>query len=206
MPKKKKFKVTTLAECEKAIGIPAAEWPTRCHEISVAVNRALNLGCQECYGAYYGPVNPGGPFNPDQPIQRHGWLKTPDNKILDVTRWVFEQKPPYIFCDYDNDGHYDLGMERLHVGLRQDRPPPADDAHPKKFKFDLADADAALFVSEIFDAYPTLNLMQVGHLANMGPGELGKNAKPIYEKIVELGLSAFIPIDFQTAVLRGGRY
>jgi len=117
---------------------------------------------------------------------------------------VFEQKDPYIHCAYDHEGHYDLGMERLHAGLRQ--PPPGDDEHPKKHKFDLADADAALFVSEIFDAYPTLNIKQIAYLANLGPSELGKNAKPIYEQIVALGLSAFIPIDYQTAVLRGGKY
>lgn len=198
------MKIPTLAECEKAIGIPSSEWPARCHEIAVAINRALNLNWQECYGFYYGPVAEGGPFNPKAPMQRHGWLKLPDRRVFDPTRWVFEQKPPYIFCEYDNDGHYDLGMERFKIGTRT--PPPPDDAHEKKFDFGLADPDAALFVSEIFDSYPTLNLMQVGWLANLGPTTLGKNAKPVYEKIVELGHSAFIPLDYQVAVLRGGKY
>ncbi len=40
----------------------------------------------------------------------------------------------------------------------------------------------------------------------MGPSSLGKYAKPIYEKIVELGQGAFIPIDYKTAVLKGGKY
>lgn len=38
------MKVPTVAECEKAIGVPSSEWPTRCHEIAVAINRAFGLG------------------------------------------------------------------------------------------------------------------------------------------------------------------
>ncbi len=150
----------TLIECETAISIPCGSWPTRCHEIAVAINRKLGLSWQECYGFYYGPVAEGGPFDAGRPVQRHGWLKLPDRRVFDPTRWVFEQKLPYVFCAYDNNGEYDLGMERFKAGLRT--PPPGNDAHEKTYNFTLADADAALFVCSFFDQYPILNLMQVG--------------------------------------------
>jgi len=197
-------KVPTLAECVAAMNLPTDKWPGRCHEIACGINRELKLGWQECYGGYLGKVNPGGLFVPGKSINRHGWLKTPDGRVFDPTRWVFEVVEPYIYCEV-NDLDYDYGMERIKAAIFPE-PPPDDEGEKKRVDFAMSDRLLADWLSEVFPNYPSLTIKQVAWLANKGPRYLGDKAKPVYEKIVEVGHRAFIPIDYQVAILGGGRY
>lgn len=50
----------------------------------------------------------------------HCWIKMPDGRICDPTRWQFEDKPPYIYFgvpsdNYDEDGkRWEAELDRLY--------------------------------------------------------------------------------------------
>jgi hypothetical protein len=95
----------TLAEAEAAIGEPAAQWVSRCYEISYKlVERGLVNG-RAVYGHFLGPVAPDTHFykrSQALPFIAHGWVELEDGRILDPTRWVFEGAQPYLYVGEDN--------------------------------------------------------------------------------------------------------
>ena len=88
----------TVEIVEKAIGIPAQKWVSRCHEIASAILDAGLVKGRAVYGMYLGPVDEGSHFNHKSPMHRHGWIKISRTRVVDPTRWVFEDVPPYIYC------------------------------------------------------------------------------------------------------------
>lgn len=89
----------TIADVEKAVGMPASKWHGQCFFIaSQIVDKNLVKG-RAAYGHYRGPVSKEGYWKDrvGQGFQRHGWVELPDQTILDPTRWSFENKPPYIY-------------------------------------------------------------------------------------------------------------
>ncbi len=195
----------SLAECERAVEAPASEWKGRCHEVACVINRVLKLGWEECYGAYLGPVAPGGFFDSDRPIHRHGWLLSPDGRVFDPTRFVFENRDPYLYFEH-NDTDYDFGMERVRLGFRiasGRRDPPEFDPKAETFVLDLSDPDAILYVTELFGNYPTLSFDQLLYLANLGPSEMSVSvARALHLEIERLGQGALIPFDFRNRTKR----
>lgn len=94
----KKPSELTIADVEKAIGIPAGEWHGRCYEIATAIVKNKLVKGRAVYGHYTGHVAYTGFWKDKrgQPFQRHGWIVLKDERILDPTRWSFEDKKPYI--------------------------------------------------------------------------------------------------------------
>lgn len=102
----KRFKDLTIADVEKAIGIPAKEWHGNCFFIATQIVEKKLVKGRAVYGHYRGPVSPTGWWKHriGQAFLRHGWVELPDGMILDPTRWSFEDKPPYIYL-HDCVGH-----------------------------------------------------------------------------------------------------
>lgn len=199
---KAKIKLPTLAECEAVAG-PAAGWASRCHEIACKINRDLGLNWFERYGIYTGPISPKSPFAARK-FARHGWLEVPDGRIFDPTRFVFEAVEPYLYVGRDY-GQYDLGGERFRSCRRPWLPPPFEPTDAA-FDFTLSDADAEEYMRDLFPTYPQLSFNQLIWLGNLGPSELGESARPIYQKLIDLGQRAIVPLDYRVAVLNNGRY
>lgn len=111
----------TIEIVEKAIGIPARKWTARCFEIACLIVRAKLVDGVPVYGHYKGPVATTGFWaeRRGQSFQRHGWIVLDDDRILDPTRWSFEDKDPYLHlftppddsvalcetCDHVDDEH-----------------------------------------------------------------------------------------------------
>ena len=100
----------TIEICEKGIKEPAHKWHKRCHEIA---HRIVDAGLVEgsvCYGHYLGPIDPDGRWSNREGLafQRHGWILLPDGRILDPTRFSFENKDPYLYIG-ENADEYDEG-------------------------------------------------------------------------------------------------
>ena len=117
-----------VSDVEKAIGVPAQDWKGRCFEIaSLMVNTKVVKG-RAVYGHWTGRIARSSYFADRSAVGfcNHGWVLLDDGEtVVDPTRWVFEDKAPYIFigseadsekCDDfqpDEDGMVCLGCGHL---------------------------------------------------------------------------------------------
>lgn len=115
------FDIQTVAA---VIEMPVADWPGNCYAVACKMLAAGLLAGRAVYGHYLGPIHPGTMFH-GKPIVHHGWIETPDGRIVDPTRWVFTGASPYIHevelpcLDYDEGGNVWL--------LSRQRPAPEHD-------------------------------------------------------------------------------
>jgi len=96
----------TVADVEKAIGTPVAEWSGNCYAIACGILRAKLVKGRPAYGHWTGPVHAKSPFSHDgkrPPIVRHGWIILENGAVLDPTRWVFEAAAPYLYVGMEVD-------------------------------------------------------------------------------------------------------
>lgn len=96
----------TVAQVEKAIGIPVREWSGKCYAIACEILRAKLVKGRPAYGHWTGDVHPKSPFARDgkrPPIVRHGWIILESGAVLDPTRWVFEAVEPYLYTGMQQD-------------------------------------------------------------------------------------------------------
>ncbi len=102
---KKPRALPTLAECEEAIGEQAEAWVARCYEISCAIVAAGLVDGEAVYGHWLGKVAPGSHFADRKklPFIPHGWILLKDGRVLDPTRWVFENVKPYLYVGQEPD-------------------------------------------------------------------------------------------------------
>lgn len=109
------------------IKIPLTKWPMNCHLIATAMAQCRIVpGSRAVYGFYYGPVARTSMFDYRRKFHRHGWLVLRETGgIVDPTRWVFEDVPPYIYMGPPSLKEYDEGMNVMRAALL--RPPPSPD-------------------------------------------------------------------------------
>lgn len=191
-----------VKDVEKAIGIPAKQWVSRCHEIACAVVESGLVKGRAVYGMYLGPVDEDSYFNHKAPCQRHGWVKLSKGRVLDPTRWVFENLPPYIYVGPGKD--YDEGANRLRAALRQPCPEPGTPG------FDTGQPDQKLWVSEACAAHLkalannqgereqlciTLPFSVLHWLCNEAVVNLEPHAREFFVAVANKGSKAMIPID-----------
>jgi hypothetical protein len=182
-------------------------WAGNCYAVACEfVEKGLVQGATE-YGLYSGPVNPGGRFEPNQPIQRHGWIRQDSGNIIDPTRWVFEVVDAYIAVipiGDERQDEYDMGGVRFRRQVCGDSPPPEYTGEGRTFTArdwnlthlnDLDDSEVCLRLGP-----PPWDIRQMCWLGNRSPAELGNGARVIYEGLIRTGCSAMIPIDFRISV------
>ena len=115
----------TVEEVAKAINLFPEDWKGKCMQIASAmVEKGLVEGVV-VYGHWIGPFASGTIFSDRAKMgfTHHGWVSTPGNKVIDPTRWVFENVEPYIFqgdpanfqeCpDFESE---DDGISCMHCG------------------------------------------------------------------------------------------
>lgn len=89
-----------IQKVEKAIGIPALEWKGRCFEIASAMVQRKVVEGTAVYGHWVGSIAQSSFFSDKRALGfcNHGWVVLHDElTVVDPTRWVFEDKRPYIF-------------------------------------------------------------------------------------------------------------
>ena len=99
-------RLPTLAECEKALGETASAWVARCYEISCRIVAAGLVEGEAVYGHWTGDVATGSHFadrGKRLPFVQHGWILLKDGRVLDPTRWVFENVAPYLYIGEEPD-------------------------------------------------------------------------------------------------------
>lgn len=97
----------TVEAIEEAIGTPAIDWDGYGAALAI-VDKGLIDG-RPIRGYWTGPVDPASNLDAESSGRvSHGWIVTPTGLVLDLTRWAFEQAPPYIYegpADYYEEEH-----------------------------------------------------------------------------------------------------
>jgi len=196
----------TIEICEKGIGESAHKWHKRCHEIA---HRIVDAGLVEgnvCYGHYLGPVDPDGRWGKRNSFgfQRHGWILLPDGRILDPTRFSFENKEPYLYIS-NNTNEYDEGGNVFRGVMMQPCPSPDETHSKKKLKLKAPIESKRLFEMLTDTPFDKMTFEQFVWVANVPYDQLDFAVGPIYQVLIENSLSALIPIDNKTRAKREGR-
>lgn len=169
--------ITLIPQIEYLIGLTTEEWKGNCYAVAVACVDAGVVEGEAEYGIWEGPIAPGSFFE-GRPLARHGWVRLPDGQIWDPTRWVFENVEPYIYVG--SDEFYDFGATRLRRSVA------TYDYISESQLIDFLD-DPRLFEDE-----PLI----LHRIANTPPSEHPFFMAEAYEKLIEMGHEALIPVDF----------
>lgn len=92
----------TATMVARAIGQPTKKWPGNCYAIASMMVKAKLVEGKAVYGHWLGRVGDCNLFS-GKPVVRHGWIRQPNGTVVDPTRWVFEEKKPYIFVGHERD-------------------------------------------------------------------------------------------------------
>jgi len=191
------MKKLTAQQVAKAIKIPVKKWPGRCHEIACAMLKAGLVEGKDRYGHYFGPIADDCEKFGGRAFTHHGWIESGD-KIIDPTRWVFENVDPYIYIGPKDDPDYDFGGNRLRKMMMKPCP-PFDKAH-KVYKLpDHLKAYCQLMIGTDRDEVSGAQAMW---LANLPLDILDDRAEPLFRWIAEgVGLPGLIPMDNRMEIL-----
>lgn len=187
-----KYKSMTMSEIAEVINSPLDHWAGNCYGIaSRMVEHGLVKG-KVVYGKFLGDSSKG--LFKDTVIPNHAWVVTPDNKIVDPTRWVFDDVAPFMFETDVKDNHYDRGSNMLKEAFRT--PPPEYNEDEKTFDVNDTRID---FIMALYLANQKvvrkISVSQVVWLSSLSLMTLGSNAHDIFSWIENNGMRAFIPID-----------
>jgi len=196
----------TIEICEKGIKEPAHKWHKRCHEIA---HRIVDAGLVEgsvCYGHYLGPIDPDGRWSNREGLafQRHGWILLPDGRILDPTRFSFENKDPYLYIG-ENADEYDEGGNVFRGAMMESCPSPDETNYKKKLKLKAPAASKPLFEMLTDTPFSKMTFEQLHWVANIPYNQLDFAAGPIYQVLIDSNFAALIPIDNRRRAKREGR-
>lgn len=199
----------TVPQVEKAIGIPAENWKGRCFEIASAMVRAKLVRGTAVYGHWTGPIASTSHFADRRHLgfTNHGWILVDESTqlVVDPTRWVFEDREPYIFIgaevDIDDETWpYDEGGNKLRAVLS--RPPPGFNPLGKSIRLEKYLSTEgrqllALMLGESGKDRPrgVLSVDQMFWLANQPFDAFGEKVHEFYKAIKAVGRGALIPID-----------
>lgn len=190
----------TIKQIEQAIGIPVQQWKGKCYEIACLMIEENLVTGRPVYGHYLGKVAKTSHFGHriHLPFQAHGWILLPDGKVMDPTRWVFEDVEPYLFVgDPDDDvvlEEYDEGGNKWRELMQVD--PPAEDSEGHPVDLSGLDGNAFFHVQQLLTDIKYITVKHVFWLANLPPSVLGEEfIRDIYRWIVGIKHGAFIPLD-----------
>lgn len=187
-----------IYEIAKKIEWGIDKWPGNCYAISCRIVDERIIKGKAVYGHYYGPINQNNKcFNELRPFQRHGWIRTEKN-IVDFTRWVFEEKTPYIYSAPFNE-EYDEGGNRFRKICRN--PVPIFDITEKQIDLKLNNHTRYFVLDNLLGGSPRITLRQAVWIANLDLQTLDKYAPKIYSALKSANLKAAIPIDNWIAVM-----
>jgi len=188
--------VTSIAVIEKAIGIKADRWVSRCHEIAGCILRKNLVPSKSrlCYGNWMGAFEEGSPFH-GRAFTHHGWIELPDGRVYDPTRWVFEQVKPYIYVGAND--HYDDCAEELRAALH---PSGMPEPQGKTVEFPVCSVRTLRrFLPVVRKNHVHLN--QIFWLANQPLAHFRGHERAVFKALVRATLGTLIPFDQRRKVL-----
>lgn len=241
-------------ELAEKIGVPVQAWPGKCHEIAGLMLVAEWAEGTLRYGTWLGPIDKSSPQFGGKLLVHHGWIEVQaakrcecgslfqvqgpccdkngakPAKIIDPTRWVFENVKPYIFDGSDVESHYDVAGDRFRAMLMKPYPSQRQGWEPETTDKDVvieSDGKTIRRLAVLIHQHggPALGLNTHKNLAdgsetksfvvpirgacwlaNLPLAHLGDHAKPFYEALDKINMGAFVPQDNREVTMGDGFY
>jgi len=190
----------TVKDLEEELDLPTKEWHGKC---SLPAHAAVGLldGAQFIYGHYLGPIATDGYWGKRLGFpNHHGWVLLEDDRVLDPTRWSFENKKPYIYIG-ENDGDYDEGGDFIREKMVQ----PCPKAQGNKVNLNISEPERVIIEKLVGMDISEVGSFQLHWLANLPYKSLDWAVGPVYDILIRHNLRAFIPIDNLRRASREGR-
>jgi len=189
-----------VQEVARGIGTPVDQWPGRC---TVVVSRCLEAGVvtgRNVYGIWDGPILPVSRFY-GRPFTHHGWVKMPDGRVFDPTRWCFGDGAPYLWCGMA-DEWYDEAGARTNMQLRG----PLPEAGRKTVSLKIRNAANQQFLQSELKIRRWSGAVSPPQLSWVlkTPPTLLPDPKSLYEDLQQARLLGLVGIDYQNQILENG--
>lgn len=189
--------VDDINEVVMKLNIPTHKWPGNCMWIACECyyGGLVPKASRVCYGIYHGWISEESRFA-DRPFSHHAWIELPDFTIYDPTQWAFTMRRPHIWRGPARSEMYDLG------GSFQWKNKPAPNiSTPALFTLRRTQVDK---LKRFFRVMPPggPDFGQWYWLVHRHPDELGKDAKWIYQLLIDRKQTGIIPVDFRRYVMR----
>ncbi len=193
-----------VSHIEKAIGLPASEWHGKCMLISKSVVELDLVTGAAVYGHYLGPVDPSSFWATRSACGfiQHSWVLLRGGRILDPTRFSFENVDPYIHVGQVKPD-YDEGGNIWRASMRKPCP-EANGGKPAGMKAGSR-IDEELFEHLTNTPFAKMTWAQAHWVANLTHEELDFSLTAIYKTLEENEAKALIPHDNWLKALRDGR-
>jgi len=185
--------VTDVKKIAREINVPEDKWTGRCFEIATKIYKSglVPKNSRVVYGLWLGIIKDNNVFS-GRPFTHHGWIELDDGTIYDPTRFVFENKNPYVWIGI-NAGEYDVGGNNYREKYQAPRP------KPKGTIFVITKVQAEIIKALIpVGEKRKIYLSDCFWLANLSLNTLGINAGAVYKVLISLGQGCLIPIDNRT--------
>lgn len=191
--------IISVNEVARLIGLAPDQWKGQCYVIAkMCIEMVLTevTGAKLRYGHYTGPISHRSMFrtNIKAGFCQHGWVELPDGQVYDPTRWVFEDRNPYIYVG--SADQYDIGGQAIRNKFRG--PAPAHDLTGKQVVLPLDEISMGIARSMLNDMRPDggFDMYQVWWLATEDPKRMGVEfSKKFYKALDETGNLPLVPID-----------
>jgi hypothetical protein len=185
----------TIEAVAEAFGGPAKNWHGKCFGVASAIVDEGLVEGEAIYGHYLGPIAKDGFWGQRRghPFVQHGWVLLPDGRILDPTRFSFENKDPYIYLE-DNEDDYDEGGNQFRQAMHAKRPCP-DAGGDKPLEWDASQEEAQAFESLTGTPFADFNFEQAFWIGNMPYDEIKGAISLVYTTFARNKLIAIIPMD-----------
>lgn len=191
-----------INKAQQILDIPFEEWKGNCSWIAQEFLDKGIVSGEHQYGQYHGKISSDGYFG-GRNFCQHAWILRDDGKIVDPTRWVFENVEPYIYITDEDDSDYDYGANRLKESLTFKPAPPYS---PDENQYSLTNLDDAVrnsICNYLSYSGDNISLGQIFWLSNMPLHLFDEDCvEEIYKFIIDQGHEAFIPVDNRKKVLK----
>ncbi len=199
----------TVRDAERAIGERSVRWHGRCYEIASALVICKAVKGKAVYGHWVGPIAATGYWKDRRgmPFVHHGWVKLPDGRVLDPTRWSFEDVKPYLYLGPPD--HYDEGGNQIRAAMMANRPPPpfrtgGKDIYERRWRSVMElelKTEVIDFLMEKLGQPKGITREMMFWVANLPPDWLEPYTKEIYKELVRQDQGPWIPTDNRRMVL-----
>jgi len=183
----------TIEMLEAELELPADQWHGKCHQIAWAADKLLGEESVTApYGHYLGPVDPDGYWGDRKGLIAHGWVLLKDGRVLDPTRFSFENKDPYIFIS-DDSSDYDEGGNQLRAALH--RPCPSPHGGKLAVLKNLESYEEMALETVLDTPIKMVTQEQLFWVANVAYEFLGVFVNPVYSALGKNKMKVLVPCD-----------
>lgn len=181
----------TIKMIERISGLAANEWLGKALLVVTEVVDSGIVAGRTARGMFKGPINQSSELF-GQPLVRHAWIETSDGEIIDVLRWAFEGREPYIFVGtIDSDVEYSGNDESLYEADM--KLPPEVEVGDKMRVVPERYRETICKLLGVLPGVEEISLRQALWLGTRPLELLGEDAHKVYLALSDMRLSGMIP-------------